>query len=351
MKILVVSEEVRSRPKEGLQVFLYHLLRHLSTLGDVFVAYSYGECPEGCQSEKIVSRKVLFTPAFFLKLRKVDFDLIFYIPSSGITPFGLLRGNMIKTISRKPTILIALQERRVGILHKLFSLLTPPDRILTPHRDIMYKLKKMGLEASFVMPGYDDSMFNPVDAETKLKLRKKLNLPTDRFILLHVGHIRSSRNIELFLSYRKWGDDIQPVIKAGEVETSWLGRLRMTGVIIIDEYMENINELYQAADCYFFPVVSATGAVEFPLSVMEAAACNLPILSTRFGVLEEFFAEKNGFYYFDDPSQIGEKISLIRENIADVDTRTQAQNYTWQSVFNRYLDPIALETAGEGSDG
>jgi glycosyltransferase involved in cell wall biosynthesis len=124
----------------------------------------------------------------------------------------------------------------------------------------------------------------------------------------------------------------------------------MAGIIVIDEYIGEVHELYQASDCYVFPVSSSTGAVEIPLSVIEACACNLPVLTTRFGALPETIREGNGFCFYDRVSEIHEKIAAIRDSKPE--TAAKVAEFTWEKVFRARLAPhmkmLTRESAGGG---
>jgi glycosyltransferase involved in cell wall biosynthesis len=344
MRILLATEEITMQPSEGLLVFVMHLCRYLDRHGDLTAVYASGNPEPTLRSLRLLSPRILVSPGLVGHLRDERYDIVIYIPSSGFTAFGLWRSLVMRSLSKAPTITIALQARRVGSLHTLISQFGCPDIVLTPVDGLIARLDRLGMNVDFIMPGYDDRIFKAVPGEVKIQLRKKYNLPPDRYIVLHVGHIRESRNMQIFLRYRRWGADVLPVIKAGEVDPSWRDRLRNAGVIVIDEYVEHMNELYQAADCYLFPVHCRTGALEFPLSVIEASACNLPVLTTRFGALPEVIDETEGFLYFDASTEIPELLATLRT--VSVTTKELVKDFTWEMVFSKYLMPQMQDLAG-----
>ncbi|MCK4235636.1 MAG: glycosyltransferase family 4 protein [Candidatus Krumholzibacteria bacterium] len=346
MKILFATEEISAHPSEGLLVFTMHLCRFLNSAGELTVLYASGDPEPGFSSLKLLSQRTLLTGALLSLMRGKKFDIVIYLPSSGLTAFGLGRGLLMRLLAKSPTIIIALQERKIRKLHQLISQISRPELVLSPDRKLRSNLDDIGLRTDFVMPGFDENLFRPVASEEKSKLRVKFNLPRDRFIVLHVGHIKESRNIQVFLRYREWGPDIQPVIKGGEVDPSWRNRLRMAGIIVIDEYLDDIHKLYQAADCYLFPVSCPTGALEFPLSVIEAAACNLPVLTTRFGALPETMDEGEGIIYFDKVSEIKGKLAVLRRSPSE--TRRKVKDFSWEIVFEKYLLPQMQSLAEDG---
>lgn len=349
MKILLASEEITNRPREGSLVFLMHLSRFLQREGELTVAHAVGEFDPDIRLLRALSPKTLVTRELLRIVRRERFDVILYVPQSGLTAFGIARGGLLRLLAKSPTITIGLQDRSVGRSHALFSALSKPDLVLSPVSSVRERLERLGIDTGFIMPGYDDRLFKPASPEIRAQLKRKYNLPRDRYVLLHVGHIKESRNLEVLLRYRDWGPDIQPVVKAGELDPSWAHRLRMAGIIVIDEYLDEVHELYQASDCYFFPVNSPTGAVEIPLSVIEACACNLPVLTTRFGGLVEAIREGNGFSYYDRISEIVEKISALR--LIRPETAAKVREFSWETVFRTHLYPQMQSLARESRGG
>ena len=337
MRILLASEEITNKPREGSLVFLMHLCRFLRHEVELTVLHAVGEPDADLRALKALSLKTLVTRHLIGITSREKFDVLIYMPQSGLTAFGLARGAILRFLSKSPTITIGLQERNIGAMNRILSVFGKPDLVLSPVHATREKLEKLGIETGFIMPGVNERLFKPVNREVKARLKTKYNFTPDRYILLHVGHIKENRNLEIFLRYREWGADIQPVIKAGAVDPSWAHRLRMAGIIVIDEYLEDVHELYQASDCYLFPVVNPTGAVEFPLSVIEACACNVPVLTTRFGALPEMIREGNGFQYYSRVSEIGSKLAAIRESKCD--TAAKVRDFSWDMVFHKYLYP------------
>ncbi len=337
MRILLASEEITDRPREGTLVFLMHLARFLRREADLTVLYARGEHDPGIRGLRALSPRILVTGELLKTLRGERFDVCVYVPSSGLTGFGLARGCVLRWLAKAPTIVIGLQDRGVGSLHRAVSWTGRPDLVLSPAKGLRARLDRLGFNVDFIMPGYDSLLFRPAQLEERGRLKAKYDLPQDKFILLHVGHVKENRNLEVLLRYRDWGPDVQPVIKAGEADASWVHRLRMAGIIVIDEYVDEVHELYRASDGYLFPVSDPTGAVEFPLSVIEACACNLPVLTTRFGALPDIIREGNGLRYYDRASDIGAGLAEIRRSRPD--TASNVKDFSWEEVFRKHLSP------------
>lgn len=336
MRILLATEEITAKPEAGLLVFVKHLVRYLDGISDLTVLYSDGEPEDKQRAFQVLSKKCVATVELLQLLRTESFDIVLYVPSSSFNAFGLLRAVVLKALFKAPTIVIALQHRSIGKLHALFSRMRTPELILTPVGELSLGLEALGQRTGFIIPGFDDRFFKPVSPDAKSGLRRKYGLPPDQFVILHVGHIRENRNMQVFLKHREWGRDIVPVVKGGEVEHSWLHRLQMAGVIVFDEYFDKMHELYQAADCYLFPVSNPTGALEFPLSVVEACACNLPVITTPFGALPEIIREGEGFHYIRSFAEIPHRIASIRSGT--IDTAAKVADLSWDAIFERYLE-------------
>ena len=345
MRILLASEEITNRPREGTLVFLMHLVRCLHREGELTVVHASGEIDSDIRAIRALSLKTFVTKNLIRIANAERFDIALYVPQSGLIAFGLPRGALLRFFVKSPVIVIGLQEQNVSGMNRLLSRFATADLVLSPVRAVRDWIEGLGIDTGFIMPGYDERVFKPVNPDIRSRLRGKYDLPNDRYILLHVGHVKESRNLEVLLRYRDWGPDIQPVIKAGEIDPSWARRLRMAGIIVIDEYFHDVHELYQASDAYLFPVINPAGAVAFPLSVIEACACNLPVLTTRFGELPEMIREGNGFSYYDRSSEIGGKIASLRQ--LRPDTAAKVREFSWEMVFRKHLYPQMRSLAEE----
>jgi glycosyltransferase involved in cell wall biosynthesis len=111
-------------------------------------------------------------------------------------------------------------------------------------------------------------------------------------IAVHVGHLRRSRGLErLIETKRLLGDRIEIVVQASPYFEPAVGlseELTDAGVHLARAFVPSISEIYRSADLYLFPAPpDQDGAIELPLSVLEAIACGTPVISTEFGALPD----------------------------------------------------------------
>ena len=337
MRIAVISEEITIKPSEGLLVFLLQMCRYLSFRYELLVLHGSGEPDPDLDTRRILKAKSLFHRELSGVITDWKPDLLIYTPASGLTGPGMLRSVLLRRMAGRPVIVISMQANVTGRLHRAISLWSAPELVLSPVREMRRDLEDLRINTDFIMPGYDPELFQPADTEKKKRLRARYGIPADRYIVLHVGAVNERRNMQSFLRHRDWGPDIQTVVKAGEVEPVWRDHLRQAGVIVIDEYTDDINEIYQAADLYFFPVSIGTEALQFPLSVIEACACNLPVLTTRFGALPEVLEKGEGLEWYSGVAEIPGKIEKLRN--CRVDTLSKVIDLSWERMFDRYLTP------------
>ena len=101
------------------------------------------------------------------------------------------------------------------------------------------------------------------------------------------------------------------------------------GMTVIRKYISSMVDIYNLADFYVFPVLRQDGAIETPLSVMEAMACNLPIVSVPVGDVPEVIGSTDGCYLCtQEPQDVAAKLEMAlnrgkrtngREKIADME--------------------------------
>ncbi len=191
----------------------------------------------------------------------------------------------------------------------------------------------------YLKAGVDSKIFSPVSYERSKELKKKYGFDDDKPIVLHVGHLQEGRNIRELLKISQ-EYQVLLVTSAFNKENHNL-ELKDTlsqkdNVRIIDTYLPNIEEIYQLADVYFFPVNTLSNCIDVPLSCMEAASCNKPIVTTDFGEMSEFKG-KEGFYYVEsfDEQSLNELIKTAMEN-RELDTRKSVISYDWDKAVEYF---------------
>jgi glycosyltransferase involved in cell wall biosynthesis len=273
-------------------------------------------------------------------LREIGPDLIVYISSSSAKVAALFRARMLKIYSpRSKVFVIATQPVHHGFFGRRLAALLAPDGIFVQSPGSAEALRHVPCPVYFLPSGVDTSRFVPVDEARKKDLRRKHAVDVDAFVLLHVGHINRGRNVQILEAVARVGD--MQVILVGSTSTPHdedLAReLNQAGVRLIREYVPRIEEIYQLADAYIFPVVSEDAAIGVPLSVLEAMACNLPVVTTPFGGLPGMFPMGKGLVYFDSENGLPALIDAARR-LEKISTRRMVEPYGWKSVASGAME-------------
>lgn len=118
-------------------------------------------------------------------------------------------------------------------------------------------------------------------------------------LAVHVGHLRRNRGLEQIIAIKKkLGDQIDLVVQASpyfDPAPGLVEELTAVGVHVVRAFVPVVADVYRSADLYLFPAPpDQEGAIELPLSVLEAMACGTPVISTDFGALPEALAGEAG---------------------------------------------------------
>ena len=152
--------------------------------------------------------------------------------------------------------------------------------------------------------GVDTTCFVPVDRAQKSLLRDKFMLPQNAIIAIYTGRLVSYKGLPLLLKVWKeirckhenvllllagsggldihnCEDELQAYVKSEGLEEYVL----FTGVV------RNVSEYLQAADIFVFPTMNEA----FGISLVEAMACGLPVISTPVGAIKTLISHgENG---------------------------------------------------------
>jgi glycosyltransferase involved in cell wall biosynthesis len=278
-------------------------------------------------------------------IQEINPDLFLYIPGPSGTIATFLRLFVIRRLivsSGTSVNALFLQSRRHNYFIRHIIRYLQPDILFTISKSNTCYLKSIGCNAIQLPLGVDVAKYFPATLDKKLILRKKYGLPALRFLYLHIGHIKNERQLlELAANVPSAASLI--VIGSTSTDQDLLikRRLEEKGVCVFNTYLESIEELYQAVDCYIFHVSNIGAAIEIPLSVLEAMATNLPVITTKYGGLPSMFdLNVKGLYFIDRIDEISSLLNKITSQQLSVKTREAVLQYGWNTIVEKLFTSI-----------
>lgn len=279
------------------------------------------------------------------KLRKFRPDVLHYL--TGPTLFSLVALYLNRlTLPGHPRTIATGTRPYFGLTGRLLMRLIAPDYYLAQARRWQRLFAAAGTHTMDLPNGVDTCRFQPILPGKSRELKARWGLLADKPVILHVGHIRENRNLESLTEvqlsgrYQVWIVGSESQSEPGLTHD----RLVKAGCLIHTKYVSAIEEVYQAADAYVFTVKAVAvgsypkhyqevGVIDFPLSVLEAMAANLPLVTTRHDAIEYFIGQPQGVSYFD-----GSGADLMRKldrvfTKPQLATRPVAQNFELSRVM------------------
>lgn len=327
MKILILSP-YNSKFDEGMKNFAIHIAEELSKRNEVRL---------------LDIRRYLSHPSLWIEISSFNPDIIhvFLRPSS--FSFGI--GKLIKFLNlRSKIVFSALQPPIVLAFNRFIMNLLKPDIVLAQSINTDKILRGLGCKTKILSSGVDASKFKPIISSHKIFLRNKYGIQLDKFVLLHVGHINRGRNLEIFNDLKIKYPQIE-IILVGSTNNFNFDKdvyysIRESGCKVWRDYFPNIEELYQLADCYIFPTMNSSYSIDLPLSVLEALACNIPLITAKFGGIPELFNEDDDIVFLENPSEIKSKLRRFMDiDNKKINNREKILDLSWENIAKN-LDQI-----------
>jgi glycosyltransferase involved in cell wall biosynthesis len=226
-----------------------------------------------------------------------------------------------------------------------------PDLILVQSQDLIGKFHMLGRKIAYLPNGVNLDKFCPPGTDQKTNLRMKYDLDPSRPVVLHVGHLIATRNLSAISDLPSKG--IQVIVVGSTyigIDSQVVNDLEKAGFIIVRGYQVQIDEYYKLADCYVFPLRPGD-SLSMPLSVLEAMATNLPVVSTRFKGLESSFTEGDGLKFVDSFDKVSDEILEIIRSSAPVLTRNKVLSFSWSAIVMQLRDYYRLLLNADPSSG
>ncbi len=228
------------------------------------------------------------------------------------------------------------------------------DYLVTVNPYFIDKLSNYGIEKEKItyIPNYvSATRFYKLDKNSKNDIRRKYNIDKNKFVVLCVGQLQIRKGIMDFIKVAKSMPDVQFIwaggfsfkkISDGYEEIKKIlenppENVKFLGIIP----REDMNDLYNMADMLFL----ASYEELFPMTVLEAANCKLPILLRDIelykGILEGYYLKgssvkdfiseinrlKNDTIYYNKAIQMSDKCSKFYSE--------ESVTKMWKSYYNK----------------
>lgn len=259
---------------------------------------------------------------------KKEHQDVLYIPNASMTKGICVKVFLLHFFTGRKIFLLPVYRREISCFMRILLEMSKTELVVLSQESYDVYRKCLSNKVHYIKAGVDIDKFSPITKNHKAVLRDKYGFDRNEKLLLHVGHMVEARNLRAFLNV---SDDYHVVLVVS-TSTRWDEKLyadllHKNNITIVHEYIANIEEYYQMADAYVF-LVENIGCVDVPLSVLEAASCNIPVVSTKYGELNTF-RENKSFVFVDDFNEINTHVKNAISN-DEVNNRAMVLEYDWK---------------------
>ena len=201
----------------------------------------------------------------------------------------------------------------------------------------------------FLHAGFNEDRFKP---NLEPKLRKQLGLE-GKFIFLFVGALGYRKGVHLAMralaELRKERDDLHFVIVgSGEYEAELKKEatdLAITDLVTFIPWMANYDlpAVFNSADAFLYPSLPHQGWEEqFGYSIAEASLCELPVISTKTGGIDEALLDgETGIMV--KPNDVSELKKAMEKVIIDGNFRRALGQRGRRFIIEKYSNKVIAQ--------
>ena len=176
-------------------------------------------------------------------------------------------------------------------------------------------------DVTVIYNGVDLKRFNKtVKTKWRKKVRDKFRFRDDDIVLLFVGHDFRRKGLEYVIGALDMVDKGVKLLVAGKGDQGHYQRTAIqAGVndrVVFAGPVEEMEQMYAASDIFVFPTLyDAFGSVG-----LEAMACGLPVVATKFAGFSELIEDRSNGILLDKPDT--ESLALSINNLLKDDLRS-----------------------------
>jgi glycosyltransferase involved in cell wall biosynthesis len=269
-------------------------------------------------------------------VRALQPDLVIYVPSPKPMLSTFYRGSTLRKSAGEANHVMVVLVPFVGtrspaaLLRMLY-----PGVILVPSYKSLLSLSRLSLDGDVLRFGVDPVAYRPANREERATMRKRHGIGENAFVFL--------------LGSRNHTDGRQVVAALGETGDAQI--IEATQQRLVDSSTgqrgrrpvprtEDPRECYSFADCFVFAGTDVNESVEIPVGVVEALACGVPVLTTPFGGLRDFFLDGPDLRYWNSVEQLADAARRLRENyparVRSVD------EFSWHNVVRQIREHFCM---------
>lgn len=356
MKILIVTHYFFPHIG-GIEVAAYNQAKELVKKGhEVVVVTSKieneksGYSPDGIKIVRIKAINILENfmgvpyPLFYPKLLlalKNEIKNCNIVHANGALYMGTFFSSLLTKFYKKPLIItehvgfVKYKSIFLNLLQKSAFLtigkiaLKLSAKVIVLNSQVGEFIRNEGINTVRYLPnGVDASLFKPVNSDRKAELRKKIGLPDNKKLVLFVGRFVEKKGFDKMFEARN-PDYLIIFVGSGNVPEYMR---RSKDVIFFNPMPQNeLSEIYQASDIFVLP---STGE-GFPLSIQEAMACGLPVITSSHEGYSDYLDKNYVKMVEPKPENLRKAIKEVSENealyreMAEYSRKKAVSDFSW----------------------
>jgi len=356
-RIAIVCEVMHAPFDEGIRIFAAELARSLRRSHDLLLISERDSRVDDLPVHGALGNRWFLSTRLARLLGEFAPVAVVYVSWTSLTSRAIVRCRSLRRYARGAQVaVVALQPRPAGVGSGILARLFGPDLLFTAGPAAEDQARRLGIPAVRIAPGVDSTRFRPAAAGEREALRRRAGLAPDAFVVLHVGHLKESRNVATLERIAALPGVACMLVASSSTlkQTEIAARLSDAGVVVVTHHQERIEFAYRLADAYLFPVTSPLDAIEMPLSVLEAAATDLAIVATPFGSLPGLFEGAPGPAVAWAPDEDAMVEAIARLAAGDraqggAGTRRFVERLTWEDTARRVAACLDARSGEQGA--
>ena len=260
-------------------------------------------------------------------------DSLLYLPL-----LKLMKYNSYKTVN-------TYHKNKIGGHHSFDAITVTSRRVYNKViREKNKNIKKMDV----IYPCVDTNFFKK---RNKIKIREKIGIEEDLFVILALGHFQKGRGFTQLIEVLNEINNKKVKTKlilgwSGQGENDYINKILQLSKkynIKILEPTRNINLYYNAADVYVL-CTSPRNVIEFPLSVIEALSSGTPVISFNINAIPEIIVnDLNGcLIEYGNFKELKDKIVFLMDDhsylggLSDYARKTATEKFSYDVIGRQW---------------